>query len=127
MSRRTLLVRLSGLRILQRQKPRAAAVVALGLAILVILAPSPQRSIPSRHSGSGTVTLIQIGDIHGHLVPRPDGRRRDATRVGGLARVATVVDRIRRARGGQALLVTVGDAVQGSAEALFTGGRAVIS
>jgi 2',3'-cyclic-nucleotide 2'-phosphodiesterase (5'-nucleotidase family) len=40
--------------------------------------------------------------------------------------MATVVERIRRDRGEQALLVNVGDAVQGSAEALYTRGRAVV-
>jgi 2',3'-cyclic-nucleotide 2'-phosphodiesterase (5'-nucleotidase family) len=75
---------------------------------------------------SGEVTLIHIGDIHGHLVPRPDATVASRRSVGGLARMATVIDRIRRERGGRALLVNVGDAVQGSAEALFTRGQAVV-
>ena len=68
---------------------------------------------------------MHIGDIHGHLVSRPDALGGDR-RVGGVARIATVVERIRRERGGRALLVNVGDALQGSAEALFTRGQAVI-
>lgn len=77
-------------------------------------------------SGDGTVTLIHIGDIHGHLVPRPDALGATDRYLGGLARVATVVDRIRAEHDGRALLVNVGDAVQGSAEALFTSGKAVV-
>jgi 2',3'-cyclic-nucleotide 2'-phosphodiesterase (5'-nucleotidase family) len=73
-----------------------------------------------------TVTLVHIGDIHGHLVPRPDVARGDGRTVGGLARMFTVVERIRRQHAGRTLLVNVGDALQGSAEALFTRGQAVI-
>jgi len=104
---------------------RCRFVVAV-LSASVVAAPSSSTHLTSREPGSGTVTLIQIGDIHGHLVSRADARRANAARVGGLAQVATVVDRIRRERGGQALLVNVGDAVQGSAEALFTSGQAVV-
>ena len=77
-------------------------------------------------AASGTVTLIHIGDLHGHLVPRPDALGEPARNVGGLAQLATVVERIRAANRGRTLLVNVGDAVQGSAEALFTRGGAVI-
>ena len=76
--------------------------------------------------GTGTVTLIHIGDLHGHLVPRVNALRSGTRKVGGVAYLATVVERIRRARGDRTLLVNVGDAVQGSAEALFTRGQAVI-
>lgn len=68
---------------------------------------------------------MHIGDIHGHLVSRPDALGGDR-RLGGIARIATVVERIRRERGERALLVNVGDALQGSAEALFTRGQAVV-
>ena len=77
-------------------------------------------------AGTGTVTLIHIGDLHGHLVSRPDALGPAGGRVGGVARLATVVHGIRRANPNRTLLVNVGDAVQGSAEALFTRGQAVI-
>jgi 2',3'-cyclic-nucleotide 2'-phosphodiesterase (5'-nucleotidase family) len=76
--------------------------------------------------GSGDVTLIHIGDIHGHLIPRPDALGAAGRTVGGLARMATVIERIRRECQRRALLVNVGDALQGSAEALFTRGQAVV-
>lgn len=69
--------------------------------------------------------LIHIGDLHGHLVPRPH-LRGDGGRVqGGLARLYTLVQRL---RGGHpnALLMNTGDTVQGGAEALFTRGQAVV-
>ncbi|HUQ84686.1 MAG TPA: bifunctional metallophosphatase/5'-nucleotidase, partial [Gemmatimonadaceae bacterium] len=58
--------------------------------------------------------------------PRPDASAAAPTTVGGLARMATVIERLRRERKGRTLLVNVGDAVQGSAEALFTSGRAIV-
>lgn len=72
------------------------------------------------------VTLIQIGDIHGHLLPRPH-LRSGSTRgpEGGLARMATLVERIRRQRP-HSLLVNTGDTIQGGAEALFTRGGALV-
>jgi 2',3'-cyclic-nucleotide 2'-phosphodiesterase (5'-nucleotidase family) len=83
----------------------------------------PASAVPKR--ADGVVTLMHIGDIHGHLVSRPDALGTDR-RAGGIARIAAVVERIRRERGGRALLVNVGDALQGSAEALFTRGQAVV-
>jgi S-sulfosulfanyl-L-cysteine sulfohydrolase len=96
-------------------------------AFAVVGAVSVRESHATQRSpASGTLTLIHIGDIHGHLVPRPDVSADGRGDVGGLARMATVIDRIRREHDGRALLVNVGDALQGSAEALFTRGQAVV-
>lgn len=72
------------------------------------------------------LTLIHMGDLHGHLVPRPH-LRSDGTggTEGGLARMATLVDRVRAERP-HSLLVNTGDTIQGSAEALFTRGQALV-
>lgn len=80
------------------------------------------------YAGSGEVVLIQSGDIHGHLVPRANVRS-DSTpghMEGGLARMATVIQQLREANLGKTLYVNTGDTVQGSAEALFTRGQALI-
>jgi 2',3'-cyclic-nucleotide 2'-phosphodiesterase (5'-nucleotidase family) len=83
-------------------------------------------------AGDGKVTLIHTGDIHGHLVPRPNVRSDGTGKLeGGLARMYTVVDKIRRDstdRKGvnRSLLINTGDSVQGSGEALFTQGQAMI-
>src|SRR5215468_1872256 len=81
-------------------------------------------------SAESSVTLIHTGDFHGHLVPRADVRGalegRPIGTVGGLARVATVVKSIRKEAPG-ALLINTGDTIQGSAEALYTRGEALVA
>lgn len=73
------------------------------------------------------VTLIHMGDIHGHLVEHPnlrsDGK---GAMMGGLARMYTKIRQIRKAHPGSTITVNGGDTVQGSAEALFTSGQALI-
>lgn len=83
--------------------------------------------------GSGSVILIQTGDIHGHLVPRPN-LRSDAvghSLEGGVARMYTKIQEIRASaiddQGvDHSLLLNTGDTVQGSGEALFSRGQAMI-
>lgn len=76
-------------------------------------------------TGSTTITLIQIGDIHGHLIPRPSLRSDATGPEGGLARMYTRIKEI-RARNRNTLLFNTGDTIQGSAEALYTRGQAVV-
>lgn len=78
-------------------------------------------------AGTGDLTLIQTGDIHGHLVPRPN-LRSDAkghSMEGGVARIYTKVQEI-RAASPNSLLINTGDTLQGSGEALFSRGQAMI-
>lgn len=72
------------------------------------------------------VTFIQMGDIHGHLVPRPSVRSDAGNKLeGGLARLKTKVDQI-RAKTKHNLLINTGDTIQGSGEALYTRGQALV-
>jgi len=97
-------------------------------------------AIPLAQAGDGKVTLIQTGDIHGHLLPRPN-LRSDATgssMEGGVARMYTVIKQMRKDATQCAtvndvkkctdysLLLNTGDTVQGSGEALFSRGQAMI-
>lgn len=77
--------------------------------------------------GSSThLSLIHIGDIHGHLIPRPNLRSDSTGRPeGGLARMYTLIEEL-RAKHPNHLLVNTGDTIQGSAEALYTQGQALV-
>ena len=83
--------------------------------------------------GSGSVILIHTGDIHGHLLPRPN-LRSDAvghSMEGGVARMYTKIQQIRAGAidingVDHSLLINTGDTVQGSGEALFSRGQAMI-
>ena len=92
-------------------------------------------SPPATSGGSGEVTLIQTGDIHGHLVPRPNLRSdalgyRGVSMEGGVARMYTVIKALRAlaTKNGvnRSLLLNTGDTLQGSGEALFSRGQAMI-
>lgn len=79
------------------------------------------------HAGSGEVTFIHMGDLHGHLIPHPNVRSDgNGQSEGGLARIYTLIEDIRRAKPQQTLLVNTGDTLHGGAEALFTQGEAMI-
>ncbi len=87
---------------------------------------------PTTSGGTGEVTLIQTGDIHGHLVARPN-LRSDAighSMEGGVARMYTVIKQLRKEateKGvNRSLLLNTGDTLQGSGEALFSRGQAMI-
>ena len=76
---------------------------------------------------TGEVTLIHMGDLHGHLVPHASVRSDSAGKTeGGVARIYTLVEQIRRAHPDKTLLVNTGDTLHGGAEALFTRGEAMI-
>ncbi|MBT9567742.1 MAG: 5'-nucleotidase C-terminal domain-containing protein [Thiobacillus sp.] len=76
------------------------------------------------------ITMVQIGDIHGHMIPRPrmprDGELDARGEEGGLARLYTKIKRIREDKK-NVMLFNVGDTIQGSAEALYTRGQALIN
>src|SRR5262245_59308284 len=74
------------------------------------------------------LTLIHMGDVHGHIMPRPSVRGETTSETeGGLARMYAKISEIREHRTpGRTLLINTGDTIQGSAEALFTRGQALV-
>ena len=100
-----------------------AAAALLSLAVAGISPPA--------FAGDGPVRLIHIGDIHGHLVARANVRSDTTGRMeGGVARMYTVVKKIREeGKSGKldtTILINTGDTLQGSGEALFTRGQAMV-
>src|SRR5712691_1809037 len=103
--------------------------VATVMSVLVGLLVS---SFPAFGADSGAlnqsrkITLIHMGDIHGHLVAQPN-LRSDSSGLpeGGLARLYTKINEIRKTSL-NTLLINTGDTIQGSAEALYTCGQAVV-
>lgn len=95
----------------------------------MLLAASAGTSMPAS-ADDGSVILIHMGDIHGHLVPRPNVRSdRSEYLEGGLAHMYTKIASIRAEAAEKkipTLLLNTGDTIQGSAEALFTRGQAQI-
>jgi 2',3'-cyclic-nucleotide 2'-phosphodiesterase (5'-nucleotidase family) len=77
---------------------------------------------------SAELTLIHMGDVHGHLMPRPTVRGETTAKTeGGLARMYTKINDIRAQHTRErTLLINTGDTIQGSAEALFTSGQALV-
>lgn len=111
------------------------AVMGLASASLISAAALAGGTTATTSGGSGEVTLIHAGDIHGHLLPRPNLRSdalgyRGVSMEGGVARMYTVIKALRAlaTKDGvnRSLLLNTGDTLQGSGEALFSRGQAMI-
>ncbi|MBI3545938.1 MAG: 5'-nucleotidase C-terminal domain-containing protein [Gammaproteobacteria bacterium] len=82
-----------------------------------------------------TITLIHYNDLHAHLTAHADrvpdaklGEYATNTKLverGGLARIATLIKRL-RAENPNSVLMNIGDTFHGGVEALFTLGNAVV-
>ncbi|MCJ7764757.1 MAG: 5'-nucleotidase C-terminal domain-containing protein [Thiovulaceae bacterium] len=98
-------------------------VIAIGVfAVVAVAAAYAMREKPSET----TINFAHIGDIHGHLIPRAHVRDDgNGMKQGGLARVYTLIKEMRE-KDDQLVLINTGDTIQGSAEALYTRGEAMI-
>lgn len=76
------------------------------------------------------ITLLQINDVHGYLEPHPElvWRGEEATfpRLGGYARIATLLKRLRRERGGAVIALDNGDTFHGTYPVVSSKGQALI-
>jgi sulfur-oxidizing protein SoxB len=75
-----------------------------------------------------TITLIQMSDLHGKMVPHQEIFQGDRAQnySGGLTKMAAGIAQV-RAEDPEALLLMVGDTTHGSAEGLFTMGDALMN
>ncbi len=91
---------------------RKTLTIALLLTIALIGVASPTSSLPRARN----LTILYFNDSHGHLEPWKPDEKSDAT-IGGIARIATVVERIRRenrALRRSTVLLQAGDILQGT-------------
>lgn len=101
---------------------KTAAFTATAVLGLALLAAGPS----VRADDDNEITIIHTGDFHGHLIPRANVRSDSVGRMeGGLARVATMIRKIRRDED-NVLYVHTGDTIQGGAEVLYTRGQAIV-
>ena len=76
------------------------------------------------------LSILQINDIHGYMQPHPE-MVRDAgewhfTRLGGLARIASMFDQVRREMPGAVIALDNGDTFHGTRAAVETKGFALV-
>lgn len=76
------------------------------------------------------LTLLQLNDLHGYLAPHPElvwtAEGPTFPRLGGLARVRTLFDRVRSERPGAVLAFDNGDTFHGTHAAVSTKGQALV-
>lgn len=76
------------------------------------------------------LTILQLNDLHGYLAPHPEFvRTADGPtfpRMGGVARIRTLFDRVRAERPGAVLTFDNGDTFHGTHAAVATKGEALI-
>ncbi len=76
------------------------------------------------------LTLLHISDTHAQLETHPEympGETPDITLMGGYARLKTAIEQERRTATGPSFLVDGGDTFQGTAEAAWSEGEAVVA
>ncbi len=76
------------------------------------------------------ITLLHISDTHAQLETHPElmpGESPELPMMGGYARLKTAIDQERRAASGASFLVDGGDTFQGTAEAAWSKGEAVVA
>jgi S-sulfosulfanyl-L-cysteine sulfohydrolase len=81
--------------------------------------------------GARSVTLAYVADLHAQLVPHAEffwhGGEDETATAGGVARIATAIEALRKERPGRVLFMDAGDTIQGSAAAAWTEGKAVVA
>lgn len=82
-------------------------------------------------SGERRVTIAYINDLHAQLEPHAElfwsGDEEEYVEdVGGVSRIATLVNELRAARPGEVLFIDGGDTIQGSGPAAWTEGQVVV-
>jgi 2',3'-cyclic-nucleotide 2'-phosphodiesterase (5'-nucleotidase family) len=104
------------LRLSRVSRKLAACIAATASLLLAGSTLARPRGQAAPHPETVRLTLLSTTDIHGHIEPFSDVDGRPAER--GLAKIATLVQRIRSERR-HVLLFDCGDLIEGSAEAYY--------
>lgn len=79
---------------------------------------------------SGNVTLLQVNDVHGYLEPHPEivwrGREAIFPRLGGYARLATLLRRLREERSDAVVALDNGDTFHGTYPVVHSKGQILV-
>ncbi|OYZ23755.1 MAG: hypothetical protein B7Y23_09800 [Sulfurovum sp. 16-42-52] len=109
-----------------RRKNMKKMITTIGVLATVAMSAANAVDIVQKESNETTINFVHIGDIHGHLIPRAHVRDDgNGMKQGGLARMYTLIKEMRE-KDDQLILLNTGDTIQGSAEALFTRGEALV-
>ena len=97
---------------------------------LILRAALSGPDVQAGEAESKSITLAYIADLHAQLDSHAEffwhGKEEMAI-AGGVARIATAIEAIRRERPGRVLFMDAGDTIQGSAAAAWTEGKAVVA
>ena len=120
-----------------RTEPRCFAAARAGLQRLrvgLLLLITSTIAVVNAPAHAETITFIQLNDLHAHLTPHRDLVRSQSgsgspvaviETLGGLARIATLIKRIRK-ESPASVLMNIGDTYHGGVEALYTRGNAIV-
>lgn len=101
--------------------------MSVGLLLAVVAAPTAIAG----ESEPVSISLVYMADLHAQLEPHAEffwhGGEDETATAGGVARIATAIEAIRRERPGRVLFMDAGDTIQGSAAAAWTEGKAVVA
>lgn len=106
------------------------ALAAIAICAMWLVKPSSANELdPGQSSAAKTITFIHLNDLHAHLTTHTDlvryGDTEKLEQRGGIARLATLIKRLRK-QYPDSVLMNVGDAFHGGVEAMFTNGNAII-
>lgn len=109
-------------------KHKVSLMVTLALLALVMQTAKAAESGTKPHTDQ-TITFIHLNDLHAHLTTHSDlvrvGEKNKLEQRGGIARLATLIKRLRK-ESPDSVLMNIGDAYHGGVEALFTNGNALV-
>ncbi|MBT9141004.1 MAG: Mannosylglucosyl-3-phosphoglycerate phosphatase [Dehalococcoidia bacterium] len=110
----------------QMHKRIASVIMAAVLLVsgLMVAGCPPEAPVPGEGVGPTTITILHTGDLHGRLEPFKPWKAEEY--IGGIARIATLVNQIRDEQP-NTILLDAGDTIHGTNLANLSKGESVIA